>query len=100
MNIDQQLLNHGITQDMFASVFDEPSPSARATPTGPDLAAELMTIMHVHRAISIFKLGDLHFELTGRCHHQCQLWETMNELEQAGRVRCDFSTGERVWHLT
>lgn len=97
MNLDQQLAAAGITQDMFASVFNEPAP-ASAKPE-KDLASELMAIMRQHLAVSIFKMGELHFALTGRCHHQCQIWDVMFDLEQAGKVRCDFSTGQRVWHL-
>lgn len=99
MNLDQQLAAVGITQDLFATVFESPVPAAPVKPTGPDLGSELMAIMRQHRAVSIFKLGELHFELTGRCHHQCQIWDVMFDLEQADKVRCDFSTGERVWHL-
>lgn len=111
MNATQQM-DLFSTQDMFATAIEapisttaDPMPAAQPlaagmTPDGRNLAGELMAIMQRHLAVSIFKLGEVHYHYTGRCHHQCELWREMDRLEEAGRVRCDFSTGERVWHLT
>lgn len=69
----------------------------KGLPGKPDLAGELLQLLLRDGGINIFKLQAKHFDLTGRCHHFCELYDAMEQLDSDGRVTCDFSSGERVW---
>lgn len=90
------------TLDLFVviaePVIEPPAIAERITLESP-LTCDLMALMHAHRSISVFDLGRLFEVRTGRSEPACSLWAVMDDLERAGRVACDLTGRERVWHL-